>query len=157
MTFIVEKDPGLIPQILSKILDSSVNGITLADPDQEDMPIVYANHSFETMTGYSQADIIGHNCRFLQGKERDQEARATIRKAIDHCQPVEVTLRNFKKNGELFYNRLALTPLFDNDGKLMYYLGVQYDVTRQVLAEEEIKRLSEDLENLAANSTHHKG
>ncbi len=148
MTFVVEKDPGLIPQILSKILDSSVNGITLADPDQEDMPIVYANKSFETMTGYSQEEIIGHNCRFLQGPEREQEARFKLRQAIENCEPIEITLRNFRKNGELFYNHLALTPLFDTDGKLIYYLGVQYDVTQQVMAEEEIKRLSETLEEM---------
>ena len=152
MTFVVEKDPGLIPQILSKILDSSVNGITLADPDQEDMPIVYANKSFETMTGYSQEDIIGHNCRFLQGKDREQETRFQLRKAIDSCQPIEVTLRNYKKNGELFYNHLALTPLFDGNGNLIYYLGVQYDVTQQVKAEEEIKRLSETLEEMTVRA-----
>ena len=152
MTFVVEKDPGLIPQILSSILDSSVNGITLADPDQEDMPIVYANKSFETMTGYSQEDIIGHNCRFLQGKDREQEARFQLRKAIDNCEPIEVTLRNYKKNGELFYNHLALTPLFDSEGKLIYYLGVQYDVTQQVQAEEEIKRLSETLEEMTVKA-----
>ncbi len=152
MTFVVEKDPGLIPQILSQILDSSVNGITLADPDQQDMPIVYANKSFETMTGYSQAEIIGHNCRFLQGDERDQQARFELRNAIDNCQPIEVTIRNHRKNGELFYNHLALTPLFDNEGKLMYYLGVQYDVTTQVKAEEEIKRLSDNLEVLTVRT-----
>jgi PAS domain S-box-containing protein len=152
MTFVVEKDPGLIPQILSSILDSSVNGITLADPDQEDMPIVYANKSFETMTGYSQEEIIGHNCRFLQGSDREQEARFQLRKAIDSFQPIEVTLRNYKKDGELFYNHLALTPLFDNAGKLMYYLGVQYDVTQQVKAEEEIKRLSETLEEMTVKA-----
>jgi PAS domain S-box-containing protein len=152
MTFVVEKDPGLIPQILSQILDSSVNGITLADPEQNDMPIVYANKSFETMTGYSQEEIIGHNCRFLQGDERDQEARFHLRQAIDNCQPIEVTIRNYRKNGELFYNHLALTPLFDNEGKLMYYLGVQYDVTAQVKAEEEIKRLSETLESMTVKA-----
>ena len=152
MTFVVEKDPGLIPQILSKILDSSINGITLADPDQPDMPIVYANKSFEIMTGYSQEEIIGHNCRFLQGVERDQEARAKLRTAIDNCQPIEVTIKNFRKNGEPFFNHLALTPLFDSDGKLMYYLGVQYDVTAQVKAEAEINRLSENLEEMRVSS-----
>jgi len=152
MTFVVEKDPGLIPKILSQILDSSVNGITLADPDQADMPIVYANKSFEIMTGYSQDEIIGHNCRFLQGNERDQTARFVLREAIDNCQPIEVTIRNYRKNGELFYNHLALTPLFDNDGKLMYYLGVQYDVTALVQAEEEIKRLSDRLVGLTVKS-----
>ena len=59
MDFIVEKDPGLIPQVLSNILDSCVHGITLADPDQEDLPLVYANKAFETITGYTQAETIG--------------------------------------------------------------------------------------------------
>ena len=58
---------------------------------------------------------------------------------------MEVTLRNYRKNGELFYNRLALTPLFDTSGNLIYYLGVQYDVTQQIRAEEEIEKLSENL------------
>jgi PAS domain S-box-containing protein len=145
MFFVAEKDPGLIPQVLSKILDSCVNGVTLADPDLPDMPIIYANKAFEAITGYSQQEVVGRNCRFLQGEDRDQEARVQIREAIANCQPVEATLRNYRKNGELFYNHLALTPLFDREGKLIYYLGIQYDVTKQVLAEEEIKRLSETL------------
>jgi PAS domain S-box-containing protein len=149
MFFVAEKDPGLIPQVLSKILDSCVNGVTLADPDQEDMPIVYANKAFEEITGYSQQEVVGRNCRFLQGEDRDQEARHKIKEAIDNCQPVEATLRNYRKNGELFHNHLALTPLFDREGGLIYYLGVQYDVTRQVAAEEEIKRLSEQLDSVA--------
>jgi PAS domain S-box-containing protein len=70
MSFVAEKDPGLIPQVLSRILDSCVNGVTLADPDLDDMPIVYANKAFEKMTGYSQEEILGHNCRFLQGEDR---------------------------------------------------------------------------------------
>jgi PAS domain S-box-containing protein len=130
MTFVVEKDPGLIPQILSQILDSSVNGITLVDPDQEDLPIVYANRQFEAMTGYSQQEILGRNCRFLQGKDRDQEARVVMKRAIEKQQAIEVTIRNYRKDGELFFNHLNLTPLLDNDGILIYYLGVQYDVNR---------------------------
>jgi PAS domain S-box-containing protein len=148
MTFVVEKDPGLIPKILSTILDSSINGITLADPDQPDLPIVFANRSFERMTGYSQEEVIGRNCRFLQGEDRDQEARAQLRSAIERCEPVEVRIRNYRKNGELFYNQLAITPLFDGEGRLIYYLGVQYDVSLQVRAEEEIRALSERLESL---------
>lgn len=149
MSFIAEKDPGLIPQVLSKILDSCINGVTLADPDLEDMPIVYVNKAFERMTGYTQAEIVGHNCRFLQGEDRDQEARYQLRNAIDKSEPIEVTIRNYRKDGELFYNHLMISPLFDSNGKVIYYLGVQYDVTNQVTAAEEIKRLSESLEVLS--------
>lgn len=149
MSFVVEKDPGLIPQILTSILDSTNNGITLADPDQDDMPIVYANRSFETMTGYTQAEIIGRNCRFLQGPDREQEARFSLRRAIDARQAIDVDIRNYRKNGEMFHNHLALTPLFDHEGRLLYYLGVQYDVTAQTLAEQEIVRLRQRLAELA--------
>ncbi|HEX8873982.1 MAG TPA: PAS domain-containing protein [Nitrosospira sp.] len=130
MTFVVEKDPGLIPNILSQILDSSINGITLVDPDQEDMPIVYANMQFAMMTGYSQQEILGRNCRFLQGSDREQEARFVMKRAIASQKPVEVTIRNYRKDGELFFNHLTLTPLFDDAGKLIYYLGIQYDINR---------------------------
>lgn len=151
MTFIAEKDPGLIPQILSVILDECVNGVTLADPDQEDMPIVYANKAFENMTGYSQQEIIGQNCRFLQGEDRDQKARYKIAEAIKNNNEIVVTLRNYKKNGELFYNRLKITPLFDRQGKVIYFLGVQYDVTEQVKAEQEITDLNRRLEESQDN------
>lgn len=148
MKFQVEKDPGIIPQVLTQILDGSVNGITLSDPDIEDNPIVYANKSFERITGYSKEEILGRNCRFLQGRERDQEQIKKIRDAIKNVEPVEVTLKNYRKNGQLFYNRLSITPLFDNEGKLIYFLGVQYDVTEQVLAQQEITQLTENLEKL---------
>lgn len=148
MKFQVEKDAGIIPQILTQILDGSVNGITLSDPDKEDNPIVYANKAFEKITGYSQEETVGRNCRFLQGQERDQEELQQIRDAIKNAKPVEVTLKNFRKNGELFYNRLSITPLFDNEGHLIYFLGVQYDVTEQVLARQEIKTLTDALNTL---------
>lgn len=145
MDFIVEKDPGLIPKVLSKILDSCVNGITLADPDLEDLPLVYVNKAFEKITGYSQEETIGKNCRFLQGTDREQKERYQLKEAIMNKQPIEITLRNYRKDGEMFYNHLIITPLFDAHGNVLYYLGVQYDVTQQRRAEEEIKRLTEKL------------
>ncbi len=148
MIFQVEKDTGIIPQILTQVLDGSVNGITLSDPDKEDNPIVYANKAFEKITGYSNEETIGLNCRFLQGQERDQEELQKVRDAVKNSKPVEVTLKNFRKNGELFYNRLSITPLFDNNGQLIYFLGVQYDVTEQVLAQQEIKKLNDTLNTL---------
>lgn len=143
MAFIVEKDSGLIPQILSAILDECVNGVTLADPDLDDAPIVYANKAFERLTGYSQEEVVGHNCRFLQGDDRNQEARHQITDAMKNHQSVEVILRNYKKDGTLFHNRLKLTPLFDRKHRVIYYLGVQYDITQQINANNEIKELNE--------------
>lgn len=153
MTLVVEKDPDLIPQVLSTILDATTNGITLSDPDIEDMPIIYANKSFEMMTGYSEPEIIGRNCRFLQGDDRNQQARFRLRDAIDRQQPIAVDIRNYKKSGDLFHNHLVLTPLFDSSGRLLYYLGVQYDITTQVEAAQEIERLKQRLAELGAAPT----
>ena len=141
MDFLASKDDGLIPFVLAQILDTCINGVTLSDPDQEDMPIVYANTAFERISGYPRAEIIGRNCRFLQGDDRDQPERETIRSALNEGRGVEVTLRNYRKSGEMFLNRLSIRPLVDRNGRLIYYLGVQYDVTAQVGANAEIDRL----------------
>lgn len=143
MAFIVEKDSGIIPQILSAILDACVNGVTLADPDLEDAPIIYANKAFERLTGYGQAEIVGRNCRFLQGDDREQPGRYQIVEALKNHREVEVTLRNYKKDGTLFHNHLRVIPLFDKKQRLIYYLGVQYDITRQVDADQEIQTLTD--------------
>ncbi len=143
--FVVQKDNGVIPRVLTQILDSCVNGVTLSDPDYEDSPIVYANKAFAEMCGYEQSEIIGRNCRFLQGSDRDQPELDRLRAAIKKSEPVEVTLRNYRKNGELFHNRLVVKPLFDERGNVVYFLGIQYDITEQVAAQEEIKNLTEKL------------
>jgi PAS domain S-box-containing protein len=142
MITLMKKESGIIPQVLTAILDECVNGVTLADPDMEDCPIVYANKAFERLTGYGQDDIIGINCRFLQGEDRTQDARFLIKEAVANNTEVEVTLRNYKKDGTLFHNHLKITPLFDHKNRVIYFLGVQYDVTYRVNAEEEIKRLN---------------
>jgi PAS domain S-box-containing protein len=143
--FVVQKDNGVIPRVLTQILDSCVNGVTLCDPDLPDSPIVYATKAFEDICGYKQDEIIGRNCRFLQGTDRDQPELDRLRAAIRKGEPIEVTLRNYRKNGELFYNRLVVKPLLDERGNVVYFLGVQYDITEQVRAQEEIKNLTEQL------------
>jgi PAS domain S-box-containing protein len=142
MNFVVEKDPGMIPTVLAEILDNCVNGVTLSDPDLPDNPIVYANEVFLRMTGYGRDEVVGRNCRFLQAEDRDQPAIAEIRDALSERRPVDVTLRNYRKDGTLFYNRLSIRPLLDSNGNVIYYLGVQYDVTDQVDAQQEIERLN---------------
>lgn len=141
MDFIVEKDEGPIPYVLAQILDACVTGITLSDPDQQDNPIVFANAAFERVTGYSRDEIIGRNCRFLHGEDRDQPGLDDIRHAISARSETTVTLRNYRRNGALFWNRFTLKPLTDRSGELIYFLGVQYDVTTEVEAQEEVERL----------------
>ena len=142
MDFVASKDEGMIPYVLSQILDTCINGVTLSDPDQEDNPIVYANEVFELITGYSNREIIGRNCRFLQGDDRDQQGLEVIRKAIREQQSVTVTLRNYRKDGTLFHNQFTIRPLFDRQGRLIYFLGLQHDITNQVEAEAELKHLN---------------
>jgi PAS domain S-box-containing protein len=143
MPFIDKSNTGIIPQLLGAILNDCVNGITLANPDLEDCPIVYANKVFERLTGYSQEEIIGRNCRFLQGQDTDQPTKINIKEALEKREVIEVTLRNYKKDGTLFYNHLKITPLFNSQGRLLYFLGLQYDISYQLNAEIEIKKLSD--------------
>ncbi|GLI93582.1 GlxA family transcriptional regulator [Methylocystis echinoides] len=147
--FSLRKESEFIPEILTTILDTCVNGVTLTDPDLEDAPIVYANKRFNEITGYDPKEIIGRNCRFLQREDRDQEGLRRLREAIVNRQPVEVTLRNYRRDGQLFHNKLNITPLFDAHGNLIYFLGVQYDVTDQVRAETEIGDLRAKLQSIA--------
>jgi len=125
---------------MSQVLDSCINGITLSDPSQDDCPIVYANEAFELMTGYDQSEIIGRNCRFLQGSDRNQKGILVLKESMKNMQPVTTIVRNYRKDGTLFYNELTIKPLLDGDGELVYYAGIQNDITDEVEAE---------LENLA--------
>jgi PAS domain S-box-containing protein len=145
MLFTAEKDTGIIPSVLTQILDTCVNGVTLSDPDVPDNPIVYANSVFERITGYTQEEILGRNCRFLQGEDRDQPGLDAIREALREHRPTEVTLRNYRKDGSLFHNRLSIQPLRDASGRLIYYLGVQNDVTELVEVQQEVARLQSQL------------
>ena len=129
--FITSKDDGLIPYVLTQILDSCINGVTLSDPDLPDSPLVYVNRVFQEMSGYSQDEMIGRNCRFLQGADHDQPELDILRAAIREHQACTVTLRNYRKNGELFLNRLSIRPLVDRDNRVIYYLGIQYDLSQQ--------------------------
>lgn len=141
MEFSLEKDGGNVSYVLSQILNTCITGITLSDPYQPDHPLIYANEAFELMTGYTREEIIGHNCRFLQGDDRDQPEIDRIREALRERKSVTVTLRNYRKDGSLFYNQLSIRPIYDEQGRLIYFLGSQYDITEIRHAEEELRRM----------------
>lgn len=103
----------------------------LSDPGQKDNPIIFCNQAFEKLTGYSQEEIIGRNCRFLQGKGTDPDALDEIRRALQAREEVHLELVNYRKNGADFWNALFISPVVDADGKLVYYFASQLDVSRR--------------------------
>ncbi|OYR40531.1 hypothetical protein DJ82_07250 [Halorubrum sp. Ib24] len=118
-------------ELKERAMDEAIVGITISDPDREDNPLIYANDGFVEQTGYTREETLGRNCRFLQEDDRDQEALDELREAIAAEEPVTVDLRNYRKNGEQFWNRLSVTPVYD-DGELVNHIGVQQDVTDEV-------------------------
>ena len=127
-------------QLLERGVAATSNGIVITDPTQADNPIIYVNPGFERITGYSCEEAIGKNCRFLQGKDRNQPALEELRRAIKAEQSCSVTLRNYRKDGSLFWNELTISPVRNTWGKLTHYIGIQTDITERKQAEEERNR-----------------
>jgi PAS domain S-box-containing protein len=101
----------------------------ITDPRQADNPVVFANDAFCRLTGYDREDIVGQNCRFLQGPETNSEDVRRIREAVDAVQLIETDIRNYRKDGSPFWNRLLMAPVFDANGALAYFFASQVDVT----------------------------
>jgi PAS domain S-box-containing protein len=110
---------------------------TITDPRQPDDPLVWVNPSFTRITGYPIEEIVGLNCRFLQGPATDPATVDEIRKALEEQQPVTTTLLNYRRDGTAFWNQLSITPVFDGEGELVSFVGVQTDVTERVRVEDE--------------------
>lgn len=101
----------------------------IADATLPDCPLVYASEGFLAMTGYSAAEVLGHNCRFLQGEGTDPKEVATIRAAVREGRGCSVRLLNYRRDGSPFWNLLTVTPVTTEDGRVSKYVGVQVDVT----------------------------
>lgn len=121
----------------SKALESASNGILITDALKLDNPIIYCNKAFTELTGYTEKDILNKNCRFLQGEDKEQEELDKLRAAIKKGESCLVTLRNYKKDGSLFWNDLYITPIINKRGVVTNFIGIQNDVTQRIRAEEE--------------------
>lgn len=139
--------------ILFQALDSSVSGIILTDNLQPDNPIIYCNKGFEQITGYKRTEIIGRNCRFLQRADRQQQARKTLKDAVKNEQSCVVILRNYKKDGTLFWNELYMSPVKDEFGKTICFIGVQNDITSRRNAEDELQMQKANMEKIISERT----
>ena len=121
--------------------------MVVTDPRQHDNPIVFVNEAFCKLTGYSRTEIVGRNCRFLQGPETDPETVSRLRNAIACMRSIEVDVCNHKKDGTPFWNRLLMAPVKDASGALAYFFGSQLDVT---LERERLLRLEDENASLMA-------
>jgi PAS domain S-box-containing protein len=117
--------------IKNMVIDEAQTSIIISDAQHEDYLVTYVNKAFETLTGYPAEEVLGRNCRFLQGKDTDPAAIAAISKALYNQQPTTVTLLNYKKDGTPFYNQLILNPVINEEGIVTHIFGLQSDVTEQ--------------------------
>lgn len=134
-------------------LDSSNSGIIITDHSLEDNPIIYCNKAFEKITGYSRDEIIGHNCRFLQSNDRHQEARTILKESIKNDEESRVIIRNYKKNGDLFWNELFVSPVKDENGNTTHFIGVQNDISDQKQAEHDLREAKASVEKTVEERT----
>lgn len=139
-------------QLLERAIDASSNGILITDAIASSNPIVYANQGFEQITGFKQVDAIGQNCRFLQGgTDQDPEQAQQIqqiRTAIGKGEECEIILKNYCKDGSLFWNHLHISPVYNQQNYLVNFIGIQTDVTHQKLAAEQLKSSEERLSRI---------
>ncbi|WP_165850782.1 PAS domain-containing protein [Chryseobacterium sp. 5_R23647] len=125
--------------IYLQALNSAKSGIIITDNKQPDNPIIYCNKSFEEITGYTHNEIIGHNCRFLQAQDRTQPEREMIKDAVKKGKECQLEIRNYRKNGTLFWNELIISPVKNKKGEVTHFIGVQNDITYRKKAENELR------------------
>jgi PAS domain S-box-containing protein len=125
--------------ILERAMKEASLPLTLSDPSQDDNPLVFVNDAFEETTGYEADDILGQNCRFLQGPETDPETVAALREHIEAEESYMTEIKNYRQDGSTFWNQLDITPIYDEDGTLLRYLGSQSDIT-EAYRNREIRR-----------------
>ena len=121
-------------------VDATLDGIVMVDATHPNLPILYTNPGFESMTGYTAAEVLGRNCQFLQGPDTDQLALEEIRAALREQRPGQTILKNYRKDGSAFWNSLRIAPVRDENGVLTHYVGIQTDVSERMRYEEELAR-----------------
>ena len=141
-------------RLLERAVTASTNSISITAPNRPDDPLVYVNPAFERTTGYSAEEVLGRNCRFLQGEDREQPALAELRAAIHDGHQCTVVLRNYRKDGTPFWNELSVYPVRDEGGRITNFVGVQNDITERVRAEEALSEMRQAERRRMARDLH---
>jgi len=121
--------------IKTRAMDFAPVGISISDPHQSDNPLIYVNKKFKELTGYESEEVIGMNCRFLQGEETQLGMVYKMKEAIHKQKPVTVDIVNYRKDGTAFWNRVTIAPIHNKEGEIESFIGFQEDVTEQKKAE----------------------
>ena len=137
-------------KLLQRVIDASNDGIVVAEQEGDDNILIYANPAFERLTGYAVDEILYQDCRFLQGSDHDQPGLAEIRAALKSGRPCRAIVRNYRKDGSLFWNELSITPVPREADQLTYFIGIQKDVTEQVEARQRVRELEAEVTALKA-------
>lgn len=125
--------------LYDRAMAATSTGIVISDATNPEHPIIYCNPAFESMTGYRRAEILGKNCRFLQGSDTEPAAVETIRQALQTESECKVILKNYRKDATAFWNALSVSPVRDRTGKLTHFIGVQRDITERKQSEEALQ------------------
>jgi PAS domain S-box-containing protein len=130
-----------IDELTARALVASSVSFTISDPRRPDDPLVWVNPAFELMTGYAASEIVGRNCRFLQGPGTDRDGVRRLRESLERGEAVHAELLNYRKDGTPFWNSFTISPVVDGDNHLTHFVGVQTDITARVIAGMEYERL----------------
>lgn len=133
-------------ETLKLTFEASRSPLILTDNRLPDNPIVYSNQAFLDLTGYSMKDVIGKNCRFLQGDDSDEKMVKKLRSAVKDQDSVRVTLKNYRKDGAYFWNDLIVSPIKDENGETTHFLGMQLDITDRMNTEDYLRQKTAELE-----------
>jgi diguanylate cyclase (GGDEF)-like protein/PAS domain S-box-containing protein len=114
---------GLDADLYRRMLESSPEGVALIDAQAEDWPVCYVNPGFEALTGYRAADLLGKNLRILQREDRDQDGRQRLRETLKQGESCRVLMRNYRKDGSVFWNEMTILPLKDGEGRVTHFVA----------------------------------
>lgn len=129
----------------SRAMDEASIALCLTDPTRSDNPLVYVNSGFEALTGYDAEEVVGQNCRFLQGADTDPEAVDELREGVGEGRPVSTEILNYRADGEPFWNEVDVVPIYDDDGELVHFLGSQTDISARKADERRLRQQREQL------------
>ncbi|MCW6049910.1 PAS domain S-box protein [Lyngbya sp. CCAP 1446/10] len=135
--------------LLERAIAASSNSILIADANSPDTPIIYCNPAFEKLTGYSSEEVMGRNCRFLQGADTDRAELDKLHSSLRSGTEIKVVLKNYRKDKTPFWNELTVSPVLNGEGKLTHFIGVQNDITKRITAETALQESEKRLRAIA--------